>query len=335
MPDYLKSNLAYLVTVIYSSMFLTIQMPLAADIPQKINIETYTCGAGWGSNYCKPHKMIVDLYLPDQLQIVPLIILQHGSGGVNAAVREKISLLVKQKYAVVVTDAFTSRGISTSHFDYAGVAAKGGNARSMAMDTLAIIRSLQKDKRINIHQTAVVGFSQGGLVGYWLKSNNFLKATVFPIWGQTLQPKLAVSMYGCIGEHNENFQFNNLPIEIIVGDLDPVLRKCVEFKNRLVSARQPSNVNISILKNADHGFDEFYGRKLWPKNQEVKNCYTLRKSDGTVENPFLGKSYKGDNIDKQILDDCLEYGQYSGNNGDPKIGDRPLILVLEKYLNPR
>ena len=111
-----------------------------------------------------------------------------------------------------------------------------------------------------------------------------------------------------------------------------MLKKCNEFKNRLIAARQPANVTITVLKNADHGFDENYPKKLWPDNQEVENCYALYKSDGTLENPFLRKMYKGENAEKQLRNECMKYGQYSGHNGDPKIGDRPMLQILQNSI---
>ena len=319
---------------LFTWLIFSIYPILALYAQEKISIDTFTCGAGWGKDYCKPQKINVDLYIPKNSFNAPLVILQHGSGGINTAVTEKIQLLTNRNYVVAINDAFTSRGISKSHFDYAGTAANGGNARSMAIDSLAIILALQNDKRINVTKTAIIGFSQGGLVSYWLKSDNFLQSIAVKLLGNLIQPKLVIAMYGCSGEFNENFQFNNLPVEVVVGDQDPVLKKCYEFKKRLVSSRQPANVNITVLKNAYHGFDENYLRKIWPKNQEVENCYTLRKLDGSVENPFIGKSYEGQNIEKQIINDCIKYGQYAGNNGDPKIGDQPILNALEKYVKP-
>jgi len=122
----------------------------ARILPEKINIETFTCKEGWGAKTCEPHKMKVDLYVPNAKDVFPLVVLQHGSTGVNNAVLDKIDLLIKNKYAVVIIDGFTSRGISKSHFDYAAAASKGGNGRTMTLDVLSAIKALSNDKRIDV-----------------------------------------------------------------------------------------------------------------------------------------------------------------------------------------
>ena len=160
-----------LFSLVFGILFLTGLN--AQTISEKRSIETYTCGSGWGAKSCQSHRMTVDLYRPQGAGKAPLVILQHGSGGVSYAVKSKISVLLKQGYAVVVVDAFSSRGISKSHFDFAGIAGKGGNARTMALDSLSVMKSLESDPRINVHETAIVGFSQGGNVGYWLKLKFF------------------------------------------------------------------------------------------------------------------------------------------------------------------
>lgn len=305
----------------------------AQTISEKRSIETYTCGSGWGAKACQSHRMTVDLYRPQGAGKAPLVILQHGSGGVSYAVKSKISVLLKQGYAVVVVDAFSSRGISKSHFDFAGIAGKGGNARTMALDSLSVMKSLESDAHINVHETAIVGFSQGGNVGYWLKLKNFIDSTAAPLEGALIMPKVFIAMYGCSGEFNNQFTFNNLPIEVIVGEDDPVLKKCNEFKKRLISSGNPSNVNIFVIKGAHHSFDEREPKQMWAKNQETELCYTVRRNDGSLENPFLNKTYTGQDAETKLRNDCVKYGQVAGNNGNPTIGDQPLLTVLKRYLN--
>jgi dienelactone hydrolase len=324
-------NRIALAACFYSSIIST--SALAQNLKEKLDVKTFTCKGAWGAKGCYPHNMSVDLYIPPTKDILPLVILQHGSGGVTSAVRNKIQLLNNNNYAVVVIDGFTSRGINKSHFDYSGTSLKGGNARTMTLDTLSVIKTLKNDKRINVQKSAIVGFSQGGSVAYWTKAQTFLDVHASPLLGSFDMPKVAISMYGCHGEFNESFSFNNLPVEIIIGDKDPALKKCNEFKNRL-SKSQSSAVKITTLPNAHHSFDENFAVSNWTKNQNTNNCYVILKQDGSAENPFIKKIYARKTYSySDSAKDCTKMGEIAGNNGAPNIGDRPLLSVLKFYLD--
>ena len=308
----------------------------AGSFPEKFNVQTFTCKETWGAKGCEPHNITADLYVPKTSEKVPLVILQHGSSGVSNAVLAKVELLIKNKYSVAVIDGFSSRGISKSHFDYVAAASKGGNGRTMTLDALSTMKALERDKRIDVERTAIVGFSQGGLISYWAKSQTFLNIHATPLLGSFIMPKLVVSMYGCNSEFNESFNFNHLAIEIMIGDKDPTLKKCIEFKNRLSQFGLGPEIKINILPNAEHSFDEKYPSKLWGKNQDTASCYFILKSDGSVENPIIGRKYhKGEYNYAVGAHDCTKLGERAGNNGNPHIGDMPLISSLDAHLRQK
>lgn len=305
----------------------------AKDQPETLRIKTFTCKSNWGVDGCKPHIMDVQLYVPNSSQPIALVILQHGSGGVTSAVQNKISLLNKNNYAVVVIDSFTSRGIKKSHFDYSGTSLNGGNARTMALDSLSVIEALKNDNRINIKKSAIVGFSQGGSVGYWIKSQTFLDTHASLLLGKYEIPKVIVAFYGCHGEFNESFNFNSMPVEIIIGDKDPILRKCDEFKKRLPTS-QSSEIRITTLPRSYHSFDENFPLTNWVKNQNTNDCYIILKRDSSAENPILGISYsKGQYSYSKAAKDCTKMGELAGNSGDVNIGNQSLLATLKKYLD--
>jgi hypothetical protein len=146
-------------------------------------------------------------------------------------------------------------------------------------------------------------------------------------------PKLIVSMYGCNGEFNEAFNFNKIPVEVIIGDKDPLLKKCEEFKKRITPLGHGSEIKINVIPNAEHSFDESYPAKLWDKNQETSSCFIILKRDGSAENPFIGKTYnKGEYNYTVGARDCMKIGEKAGNNGNAHIGDNPLLSSIATHI---
>jgi dienelactone hydrolase len=99
----------------------------------------------------------VELFLPEDGQLRPTVLIAHGSGGVMPSQREWASLARSWGYNAVVVDHYKLRGIT----NHTGRVVYGAGARDRAEDMIAVANWI-KQQPWHQGKLAVVGFSQGG-----------------------------------------------------------------------------------------------------------------------------------------------------------------------------
>src|SRR5215212_76668 len=89
-----------------------------------------------------------------------VVMISHGSQGIDKRMYEYVDSLQSGGFAALVIDHWTPRGITVTHQDYAAAGRKGGNEFNMASDSLTAAEWL---RNVRGYQTVgSIGESQGG-----------------------------------------------------------------------------------------------------------------------------------------------------------------------------
>lgn len=168
----------------------------------------------------------------------PAIVLLHGCGGLGPRYHSIAEPLVTKGYVVLIVDSYATRGIR--------------QACDTAMpdrrrDALGALVYLSKLPLVNADRIAMLGYSQGGIVG--LQVASMRSQDIFDI-PASLNYRAAVDFYPMCGMSSDTF---TVPSLILVGSIDDwsLARDC----ERLVARQKGAPVKLIIYPGAAHGFD--------------------------------------------------------------------------------
>ncbi|OTG87046.1 hypothetical protein B9T31_05410 [Acinetobacter sp. ANC 4558] len=186
------------------------------------------------------------LTIPSNVTTPPVVIIAHGSGGVDERGKLYAENLNKSGFATLEIDMWSARNL------------KGGLSRPQHVnetipDILASIEYLKTNEKVNSQKIGLIGFSWGGVLSMLLSDTSYnappeLKAMVanYPVcWAYNKVP----------GYNFKNLR-NNINTLIISGnkDLYDKPNDCSKLTHTLNKV-DSSKVNLIQLNNATHGFD--------------------------------------------------------------------------------
>jgi dienelactone hydrolase len=195
----------------------------------------------------KPMQVTADLFLPPGTAKVPLMIIQHGSGGVSEArefryAREMVAMGV----AALVIDSFKPRGITSTVQNQEAV-----SVQDIANDAFTALKQLATHPRIDATKAGITGFSKGGTVA--------LEAALERRAARVLPPgvrfALHVPIYPGCSNHFHNPKLTGGPIYMLLGGADTYagVAPCTEYAEKLKAAG--AKIDVKIYPGAQHGFD--------------------------------------------------------------------------------
>ena len=88
-----------------------------------------------------------------------VVLISHGSQGIDSRMYDYVDALRKEGFAALVIDHWGPRGISVTHEDYVAAGRKGGNEFNMAADSLTAADFLSGRGYAKVGS---IGESQGG-----------------------------------------------------------------------------------------------------------------------------------------------------------------------------
>lgn len=186
------------------------------------------------------------LTVPSNVTTPPVVIIAHGSGGVDERGKLYAKNLNKSGFATLEIDMWSARNL------------KGGLSRPQHVnetipDILASIEYLKTNEKVNSQKIGLIGFSWGGVLSMLLSDTSYnappeLKAMVanYPVcWAYNKVP----------GYNFKNLR-NNIKTLIISGnkDLYDNPDDCLKLIQTL-NKDDLKKVNLIQLDNATHGFD--------------------------------------------------------------------------------
>lgn len=310
--------------------------PASAQTANKQNGEAVT----WSSAVCRGGKcepLTVKGYLFAKPGQKAVVVVSHGSVGVDYRVFDRVDKLQEAGYAALVPEHWASRGLGEILTDLKGAPAKGASELNMAFDIYSAASWLRTERGFD--KVGAIGASYGGgaqvtMQQAWAK-DVIEKTMAFhykkPFVVRPLDAQ--VSLYGFCGYRNKlRDKFNGAPLLFIGGEKDEQTpAKLCEQLAPWMNERG-GNVKAITLKGAYHTFDA-RERASWIGNiKHMGKCDLMIDEKGTtnlttgVLTPIVDFNAA---LPKAVEECATAWGFTSGNIGDPNIAV-PLWLAFFK-----
>lgn len=222
----------------------------------------------------------------------PLVILVHGSGGIeeNAVVWER--LFASLGISTFEIDSFTGRGIVSTVADQSQL-----GRLNMILDLYRSLAILAAHPRVDLNRIAVMGFSRGGQAALYATLKRFQK-----MWNLSgVDPVAYIALYApCITTYIDDAQVTDHPIRIFHGRSDDwvEIAPCRAYFNRLRVTSK--DVQMIEYPNTWHAFD-YPSLPSKPTNvpyAQTTHCVLKEEPMGTIINVATQKSFT-------YADDCV------------------------------
>src|SRR5216683_2046403 len=231
---------------------------------------------------------------------LPLVMLQHGSGGMAANIEMWTRELNAMGVSTFALDGFTGRGLTQVNTNQALL-----GRLNFILDIYRGLDVLAKHPRVDAQRIALMGFSRGGQAALYASLKRFHK-----MWNRSgIEFAAYIPFYtDCATTFVSETDVADRPIRIFGGTLDDYnpISVCKAYVERLKAAGR--DVEVTEYPNAAHAFDNPLGAQpaaVSPKFESVRNCKIREETEGLLINaetkqPF---SYK---------DACVVHGPHLG-----------------------
>jgi dienelactone hydrolase len=231
---------------------------------------------------------------------LPLVMLQHGSGGMGANVEMWSREFNAMGISTFALDGFTGRGLTAVNTNQALL-----GRLNFILDNYRALEILAKHPRVDPQRIVLMGFSRGGQAALYASLKRF-NAT----WNKSGAEFAGyIPFYpDCATTFISDVEVADRPIRIFGGaqdDYNPAAL-CKAYVERLQAAGK--NVQLTVYPTASHAFDNSLGAVPPAEvkgGQTVRHCSLREEPEGTLINastrePF---SYK---------DPCVELNPHVG-----------------------
>jgi len=231
---------------------------------------------------------------------LPLVMLQHGSGGLGGNVEMWTREFNAMGISTFALDGFTGRGLTAVNTNQALL-----GRLNFILDNYRALGILAKHPRVDPQRIAMMGFSRGGQAALYASLKRFNT-----LWNKSGTEFAAyIPFYpDCATTFVSDVEVADRPIRIFGGaqdDYNPVAL-CKSYVERLHNAGK--NVELTVYPTASHAFDNPLGAVPPAEvkgGQTVRHCSIREEPEGLLINassrqPF---SYK---------DPCVELNPHVG-----------------------
>jgi dienelactone hydrolase len=223
---------------------------------------------------------------------LPLVILVHGSGGIeeNAGVWEK--LFASLGVSTFEIDSFTGRGIVSTVADQSQL-----GRLNMIVDVYRSLAILAAHPRVDPNRIAVMGFSRGGQAALYATVKRFQK-----MWNLSgIDPAAYIALYApCITTYIDDTQVTDHPIRIFHGKSDDwvEIAPCRAYFKRLRVTSK--DVQLTEYPNTWHAFDypSLPSKPIDVPYAQTTHCVLKEEPMGTIINEATHKPFTS-------ADDCV------------------------------
>src|SRR5580704_3800136 len=178
---------------------------------------------------------------------LPLVILVHGSGGIEENIAAWEKLFASLGISTFEIDSFTGRGIVSTVADQSQL-----GRLNMILDLYRSLAVLAAHPRVDPNRIAVMGFSRGGQAALYATLKRFQR-----MWNLSgIDPAAYIALYApCITTYIDDTQVTDHPIRIFHGRSDDwvEIAPCQAYFNRLRVTSK--DVQITEYPNTWHAFD--------------------------------------------------------------------------------
>jgi dienelactone hydrolase len=231
---------------------------------------------------------------------LPVVVLQHGSGGYNANIDVWSRELNELGISTFALDSFTGRGLTEVNSNQALL-----GRLNFIVDLYRALEVLASHPRVDPRRIVLMGFSRGGQATLYASLKRFNR-----LWNKSgVEFAAYVPFYpDCMTTYISDTEVADRPIRIFGGTLDDYnpISACKTYVERLRAAGR--DIEVTEYPNAAHAFDNPLGAQpaaVSPKFESVRNCKIREETEGLLINaetkqPF---SYK---------DACVVHGPHLG-----------------------
>jgi dienelactone hydrolase len=256
-----------------------------------------------GDRYGKPVMLAGELRLPrSTAPKVPVIVLMHGSGGINPAHDRWAHDLNAAGIGVFILDSFTGRGIVSTAADQSQL-----DSISMMHDAYAALARLAAHPRIDPSRIGVMGTSKGAVAAIYSSNQRFSKMYGPP----NVEFATHIGLYTpCNVSYAQDDRVTGKPIRMYHGIADDYvsIEPCRTYTARLKQAG--ADVVLTEYPDAHHAYDVFTlpASQRNANAQTTRNCLLREGEKGQILNAKTGQPYSLAN------DACVEQGPHVGYN---------------------
>ena len=239
----------------------------------------------------------------------PLILGVNGSKNWADHHLEYMEMYRKIGFATFEIQSFNSRNVNSTVGDQTRV-----TTAMMILDSYKALEVLGKDKRIDIDNVAITGWSLGGGVALFSAWEPLIVSI-----GTKERFKAHLAFYPPCLVEMDLIEFSKVPIHILIGEKDDwVTASACEDLVRDLSGNNV-DIGITVYDNAHHGFDR-KGLPVKEKNgYATGNCHFRMRSDGALLMNFLDIPMITPFRQKVALGWCADRGTTIGGNPEARI----------------
>jgi dienelactone hydrolase len=232
---------------------------------------------------------------------LPAVILQHGSGGLNAGHEFWSKHFNEMGVASVLLDSFSGRGLTSTSTNQALL-----GRFNMILDAYRALDVIASHPRIDPTRIAVMGFSRGGQSALYSSLKRFQQA-----WSPRVTFAAHVPLYAsCQTILIGDTDVSPVPIRLFHGTADDYVpvAPCRAYVERLRGAGR--DVQLTEYPDAHHSYDNPLGNKtptVSKGSQSVRACKLKEEPLGTVINAETGQPFT-------YQDPCVQTNPHTGYN---------------------
>ncbi len=247
---------------------------------------------------------------------LPLVVLQHGSGGMGANIEMWSRELNGIGISTLALDGFTGRGLSEVNTNQALL-----GRLNFILDIYRSLDVLAQHPRVDPQRIAVMGFSRGGQAALYASLERFQK-----MWNRSgLAFAAHIAFYpDCATEFVSDTEVTKRPIRIFGGSLDDYnpIAPCRTYVERLKKAG--ADVQLTEYPTAQHGFDNPLGPVPAAPvvgAQSLRRCTIREDPMGVLINAKTGAPFSYD-------DPCVERDPHVGHDAPSAAAARHAVKEL-------
>jgi dienelactone hydrolase len=233
---------------------------------------------------------------------LPLVVLQHGSGGMAANVDMWARELNASGISTFALDGFTGRGLTAVSTNQALL-----GRLNFILDIYRSLDILAKHPRVDSQRIALMGFSRGGQAALYATLKRFHK-----MWNRSgIEFAVYIPFYpDCATTFVSDTDVADRPIRIFGGtedDYNPIVL-CKAYVERLKAAGR--DVQLTEYPDASHAFDNPLGpmsAAVVTNGQTVRHCMIREEPAGLLINASTQQPFT-------YKDPCVELNPHVGHD---------------------
>ena len=265
------------------------------------------------------------LRFPDSIsnKPVPLVLGVNGSKNWAEHHLEYMSMYREMGFATFEIQSFNSRSVSSTVGEQVSV-----TTAMMILDSYKALDALSHDKRIDIKNVAITGWSLGGGVALFSAWLPLIKSI-----GVEHRFKAHLAIYPPCLVEMDLIEFSDAPIHILIGEKDNWVAAdaCEKLTQDLIN--ENVTIDITIFPDAHHGFDRMGPIRIEEQGYSTVDCYFRMRSDGAILMNLFDIPMITPFRQKIALGWCADRGTIIGGNPEAREASFEFARsFMDKYL---